>query len=71
MKSHQTKSLSAARNSEMPKSLKRAAPEDQVKAFRRAARELGCDGNEERFKNALRTIAKQKAKSSKDKGTRP
>ena len=32
----------------------------QVSAFRKAARELGCDENEGRFKEALRTIAKQK-----------
>ncbi|MGA3309262.1 MAG: hypothetical protein ABSD08_11680 [Xanthobacteraceae bacterium] len=33
---------------------------DQVKTFRKAARELGCDDNEERFKAALRTVAKAK-----------
>jgi hypothetical protein len=32
----------------------------QVAAFRKAARELGCDENEERFKEALRTVAKAK-----------
>ena len=31
---------------------------DQAKAFRKAARELGCDDNEERFQEALRTVAK-------------
>jgi len=35
---------------------------EQVKAFRKAARELGCDDNQERFQDALRTIAKQKPK---------
>ena len=35
-------------------------PDNQVKAFRKAARELGCDDNEERFKDALRTVAKAK-----------
>jgi hypothetical protein len=34
--------------------------DDQVKTFRKAARELGCDDNEERFRDALRTVAKQK-----------
>ncbi len=37
-------------------------PSDQVKAFRKAARELGCEENEDRFKEALRAIAKPKAK---------
>ncbi len=32
----------------------------QTAAFRKAARELGCDGNEKRFKEALRTVAKAK-----------
>ena len=35
-------------------------PADQAKAFRKAARELGCDDNEDRFKEALRTVAKAK-----------
>jgi hypothetical protein len=35
-------------------------PADQAKAFRKAARELGADDNEERFKEALRTVAKAK-----------
>jgi hypothetical protein len=38
-------------------------PDDQVKAFRKAARELGRDESDERFKNALRKIAKHKARS--------
>lgn len=33
---------------------------DQVKAFRKAAREIGCDDSEDRFKAALRTVAKAK-----------
>jgi len=36
---------------------------DQIRAFRKAARELGCDESEERFQEALRTVAKQKPKS--------
>ena len=32
---------------------------EQAAAFRKAARELGCDGNEDRFQGALRTIARQ------------
>jgi hypothetical protein len=35
---------------------------EQVQAFRKAARELGCDESEERFQDALRTVAKQKTK---------
>ena len=45
-------------------------PADQVKAFRKAARELGCDESEERFQEALRTVAKHKPQpqqSKKDK----
>lgn len=43
--------------------------EEQAKAFRKAARELGADGDEERFKEALRTVAKAKPdpQSKKDK----
>jgi hypothetical protein len=33
---------------------------DQIRDFRRAARELGCDESEERFQEALRTVAKRK-----------
>jgi hypothetical protein len=40
--------------------LSKETPADQVKAFRKAARELGCDDNEDRFKEALRTVAKAK-----------
>jgi hypothetical protein len=32
----------------------------QIRAFRKAARELGCEDNEELFKEALRKIAKSK-----------
>jgi hypothetical protein len=35
-------------------------PDDQYRAFRKAARELGCEDNEDRFKAALRTVAKAK-----------
>lgn len=38
-------------------------PEDQMKAFRKAARELGTDNSEERFQEALRTVAKHKPKN--------
>ena len=44
--------------------------EDQVKAFRKAARELGCDDSEERFKDALRTVAKAKPSPEKRKDRR-
>jgi hypothetical protein len=39
--------------------------DDQVKAFRKAARELGCDESEERFQDALRTLAKHRPKETK------
>jgi hypothetical protein len=47
----------------MTKSKERVAkpkPDDkkQIVTFRKAARDLGCDDNEERFKEALRKIAK-------------
>jgi hypothetical protein len=44
-------------------------PSEQVKEFRQAARELGCDENEERFQTALRAVAKHrpKEKSKSDK----
>jgi hypothetical protein len=35
---------------------------EQAKAFRKAARELGADDSQERFQDALRTIAKQRLK---------
>ena len=38
---------------------------DQVKAFRKAAREAGCDDNEQRFQDALRTVAKAKPSAEK------
>jgi hypothetical protein len=46
-------------------------PDDrnQLRAFRKAAREAGCDDNEERFQDALRTVAK--AKPSVEKPKRP
>jgi hypothetical protein len=42
-------------------------PKDQIKAFRKAARDLGCDDNEERFKDALRTVAKAKPQGKVEK----
>jgi hypothetical protein len=39
---------------------KRKDQKAQSAAFRKAARELGCDDSEERFQEALRTIAKPK-----------
>jgi hypothetical protein len=44
-----------------------ASDKAQVAAFRKAARDLGCDENEERFKDALRTVAKQKSAGQKEK----
>lgn len=40
------------------------SPQMQVRAFRKAARQLGCDESEERFQDALRTVAKHKPKTS-------
>lgn len=50
----------------MTKPKKSENPHDQIHAFRKAARELGCDANEKRFKEALRTVAKAKPKSKKE-----
>ena len=57
----------------MTKTNKPAADVDrkQTAAFRKAARELGCDDNEEQFKEALRTVAKHKPQSEIKKGKRP
>jgi hypothetical protein len=38
---------------------------DQAAAFRKAARELGCDPNEERFQDTLRKVAKHKLQVEK------
>jgi len=45
---------------------------DQIRAFRKAAREAGCEPDEKRFQDALRTIAKAKpsAEKCKDKARR-
>jgi hypothetical protein len=43
---------------------------DQVGEFRKAARELGCDESEERFQNALRTVARHKPKKTTDDKSR-
>ncbi|MGA8614740.1 MAG: hypothetical protein WB760_24325 [Xanthobacteraceae bacterium] len=61
------------KNSNRPKTTPARLDKDrrQVAEFRKAARDLGCDDNEERFKDALRTVAKAKlapAASKKDKG---
>ena len=48
-----------------PASATHSAKDSQIGIFRKAARELGCDESEERFQEALRTVAKQKPKASK------
>jgi hypothetical protein len=42
----------------------------QAAAFRKAAREAGCDDNEERFQDALRTVAKGKPSMEQKKPRR-
>jgi hypothetical protein len=37
----------------------------QLSAFRKAARDAGCDDNEERFQDALRKVAKAKPSAPK------
>jgi hypothetical protein len=36
------------------------SPEEVVKAFRKTAKDLGCDGSEERFRETLFAIGTQK-----------
>jgi len=49
------------RHMQSPKTHNPAARDrEQVKAFRKAARELGADQSDDRFKDALRKIAKHK-----------
>jgi hypothetical protein len=50
------------RNAQTRKGRASSDDKSQVAAFRKAARELGADDNEERFKEALRTVAKHKPK---------
>jgi hypothetical protein len=51
----------------MKKDKQKQPPDKQVAAFRKAAREAGCDDNEERFQDALRTVAKAKPSVEKPK----
>jgi len=56
----------------MKKSEAGNVPSGQIQRFRQAARDLGCDENEDRFKDALRKIAeappaKQESKSGRAK----
>ena len=39
----------------------------QAKAFRKAARDLGCEPDEKRFQDALRTVAKARPSEKTDK----
>ena len=56
----------------MTRSIQTKSPSsDQVKAFRKAARELGCDESEDRFKEALRTVAKAKPHQQPKKAKHP
>lgn len=42
--------------------------QSQIHAFRKAARELGCEPDEKRFQDALRTVAKAKPSEKPSKG---
>jgi hypothetical protein len=59
---------SKMRNS--PKPVARDADASQLRAFRKAARELGADTSDERFKNALWKIARTNKQASTPKGKR-
>jgi hypothetical protein len=54
----------------MTQAKNKAQPEDenkqQVAAFRKAARQLGCDETEDRFKDALRAVSKAKPRHKTD-----
>jgi hypothetical protein len=43
-------------------------PKEQAAAFRKAARELGADESDDRFKDVLRTLAKAKPEPHPKKG---
>jgi hypothetical protein len=45
--------------------MKPKADKNQLKAFRKAARDLGADQSDERFKDALRKIAKPGLKQAR------
>ncbi len=51
----------------MQKKITDKTDKKQIAAFHKAARELGADDNEERFKGALRTVAKAKSSAEKRK----
>ena len=51
----------------MPKPAKQEPDKQQLRAFRKAVRELGADQSDERFKDALRKIAKAKPQPEKRK----
>jgi hypothetical protein len=51
----------------MEKPKQKQSAQAQARAFRKAAREAGCDDNEERFQDALRTVAKAKPSGEKHK----
>lgn len=62
-------------NSKTPNSPKQDAHSDpdQARRFRKAARDLGCDGDEEQFQGTLRKVAKHRPLESttkKNKGNR-
>jgi hypothetical protein len=44
----------------LKKQKQKQTPQQQAAAFRKAARELGADKSEQRFQDALRTVAKHK-----------
>jgi hypothetical protein len=49
---------------------RKSGDKSQTAAFRKAARELGCDENEERFQDALRKITKAKPQPQAKKSER-
>jgi hypothetical protein len=53
-----------------PKNQRPTKDADQIRAFRKAARELGADKSDDRFKDALRKIAKAKPQPERQKRQR-
>lgn len=45
---------------------KTTTDKEQRNRFRKAARDAGCEDNEERFKQALRTVTKHKVRENGD-----
>jgi len=48
------------------KTRKNPKPSEQLRAFRKAARELGADESEDRFRDVLKTLGRVKPKTDEE-----